>query len=209
MPHWCWAQNIVSYLESDTKINYAARRSQGTVHGHHCPAKVGWSILYGVLFLVAHPFQMANFRVSAQALPKVHSWQLSQVHWPIVDGWLSHTAGPSVMDPFDCPNWIYQGYHSASGRLQQRWAYYPTFHLLWLMIQSHSDSHRQSRERASLSTIYHPIIWASDISLDICHRHLDSPLPCTLATYITPLMLNVPLVVQTSHWMPTCRTGPW
>jgi len=112
IPHWCWAQNIVSHLESDTKINYAARRLWGTVHGCHCPAKLGRSILYGVLFLAAHPFQIANFRVSAQVLPKAHSWQLGRVCWPIVDGWLSHTAGPSVMDPFDCPNWIPYCFHS-------------------------------------------------------------------------------------------------
>jgi len=47
---------------------------------------------------------MANYRVSAHALPKANSWHLGRVCWPVVDGWLSHSAGPSVTDPFDCPN---------------------------------------------------------------------------------------------------------
>ena len=54
-------------IQSDTKINYAASRLQGAVHN------VGRSVLYGALFLVANPFHMANFRVSAHALPKANS----------------------------------------------------------------------------------------------------------------------------------------
>jgi len=97
---WWWVQNIISYW-------HTARRLMGAVDGRHNPVKVGQSIPNGALFVAAHPCRMAKFRVLAQLLPMANSWKLSPFCWPTVDRWLSHSAGPSVMDPFDCPNWSF------------------------------------------------------------------------------------------------------
>jgi len=97
---WWWVQNIISYW-------HTVRRLMGAVDGCHNPAKVGQSIPNGTLFVAAHPCRMAKFRVSAQSLPMLpmaNSWKLCPFHWPAVDGRLSHSTGPSVTDPFDCPN---------------------------------------------------------------------------------------------------------
>ncbi len=54
-----------------------------------------------------------------------------------------------------------------------------------------SNPRRQARERAYSPTVYHPCPRSHpQISLDVRHRYLDSRLPCALATYIAPLILN-------------------
>jgi len=85
----------------NTMVN-AARGSMGTI------TLLKWADLssMGLCFLGPTHVTWPILEVSAQLLPKPNSWQLGRFRWPAVDGRLSHAAGPSVMDPFDCPNWV-------------------------------------------------------------------------------------------------------